>query len=82
MTKFLDAFLSPHSLGSGDAFFHIDNLLRSVHLRVSGASTVYVKLHSRIDVHSIPCVEATVVAENNIYIAGHQSSVFHHRTSL
>lgn len=68
MSHCFDFSFSFHGFCSGLELFGVDEFLWPMHSSVSGAFSVHVKLHSRVHVFGVACIETAVFAENDIHI--------------
>jgi hypothetical protein len=59
-----------HSFRARVKKFNVSNSLRSMHLCISGAFTVYMKPCSRVYVFGIPRVEAPIHAQKEVDVEG------------
>jgi len=72
--KRFDLSLSFHSFCSRIEFLNVDKFLRSMRSCVSGAFSIHVKFHSRVQILGVPCVETAVFAQDDINIVRHPAS--------
>jgi len=82
MIQPFNPFLPSNGFCLGAEFFNVNKLFRSMHSRISSAFSFHVKLHSRVQIFSIPRVEIAALTQNDINIVGHPPSALHDRITI